>query len=111
MRIIFNTTFIIPHVIEKEWVRFMFVNHVSDLKKNTELKDVIFSKVDIEQPEGETYSLQVVFDSEMAYERYLEHGNELFVQLLIKHYKDSYLCFSSTMREIDPLTSFGNKNL
>lgn len=100
MRVIFNTTFIIPHAIEQQWIQFMVNKHVAILKQNSEIKDVIFSKVEIEQPEGETYSLQVVFESEAQYEHYLMHGNEKFVEQLILLYKDQYLCFSSTMREL-----------
>ncbi|MGL5683892.1 MAG: DUF4286 family protein [Marinifilaceae bacterium] len=100
MRIIYNTTFIIPDFIEENWLAFIREEHVAIIKNDSDIDDVLFTKVEIEQPEGETYSLQVIFNSAEKYDNYLATKDAIFVQALIERFKDQYLCFSSTMREL-----------
>ncbi len=100
MRTIFNTTFIINETIEKDWIAFMREHYISYLHLHKLTKDILFTKVSIDQPEGKTYSLQLVFDTFQAMEYFLKHHLSTIEEKLITHYKNNYLCFSSTLTEI-----------
>lgn len=100
MRIIYNTTFIIPENIEKEWVEFIRANYLAVLTADRLCQDILFSKVSIDQPDGKTYSLQLVFDSEEKQNHFLENWLPRLEDKIIRRYADRYLCFSSTLTEI-----------
>lgn len=70
MRIIYNTSFIIHENIEQEWVAFMRKHYIAVLQENKLCRDIIFTKVSIDQPEGKTYSLQLVFNTEEEQEHF-----------------------------------------
>ena len=86
MRIIYNTSFIIHENIEQEWVAFM--------------RDIIFTKVSIDQPEGKTYSLQLVFNTEEEQEHFLFNWLPTIEEKIIQNYTNQYVCFSSVLKEI-----------
>lgn len=72
MRIIYNTSFIIDEDIETAWIGFIRKNYISVLQTNRLCEDIIFTKVSIDQPEGKTYSLQLVFNSEEQQNHFLD---------------------------------------
>ena len=100
MRHIHNTSFIIDESIEKQWVDFMQAHYIDVLKNNHISQDVIFTKVSIDQPEGKTYSIQVVFDSKRQMEQFLENWLPEIEERLIENYHNRYLCFSSILTEL-----------
>ena len=100
MRYIHNTSFIIDESIEKQWVDFMQAHYIDVLKNNNISQDVIFTKVSIDQPEGKTYSIQVVFDSKRQMEQFLENWLPEIEERLIENYRNRYLCFSSILTEL-----------
>lgn len=100
MRHIHNTSFIIDESIEKQWVDFMQVHYIDVLKNNNVSQDVIFTKVSIDQPEGKTYSIQVVFGSKRQMEQFLENWLPEIEERLIESYRNRYLCFSSILTEL-----------
>lgn len=100
MRHIYNTTFIVGENIEREWVAYMQECYIRAVSSSGLPADVIFTKVSIDQPEGKTYSLQLVFASGQDLERFLEHRLAPAEEGLISRYKNRYLCFSSTLTEI-----------
>lgn len=100
MRHIHNTSFIIDESIEKQWVDFMQAHYINVLKNNNVSQDVIFTKVSIDQPEGKTYSIQVVFDSKRQMEQFLENWLPEIEERLIESYRNRYLCFSSILTEL-----------
>ncbi len=100
MRHIHNTSFIIDESIEKQWVDFMQAHYIDVLKNNNISQDVIFTKVSIDQPEGKTYSIQVVFDSKRQMEQFLENWLPEIEERLIESYRNRYLCFSSILTEL-----------
>ena len=100
MRHIYNTSFIIDESIEKQWVDFMQAHYIDVLKNNNISQDVIFTKVSIDQPEGKTYSIQVVFDSKRQMEQFLENWLPEIEERLIESYRNRYLCFSSILTEL-----------
>ncbi len=100
MRHIHNTSFIIDESIEKQWVDFMQAHYIDVLKNNNVSQDVIFTKVSIDQPEGKTYSIQVVFDSKRQMEQFLENWLPEIEERLIESYRNRYLCFSSILTEL-----------
>ena len=89
MRHIHNTSFIIDESIEEQWVDFMQAHYINVLKDKNISRDVIFTKVSIDQPEGKTYSIQIVFDGKAEIEK-----------KLIENYRNRYLCFSSILTEL-----------
>lgn len=100
MRHIHNTSFIIDESIEKQWVDFMQAHYIDVLKNNNISQDVIFTKVSIDQPEGKTYSIQVVFGSKRQMEQFLENWLPEIEERLIESYRNRYLCFSSILTEL-----------
>lgn len=100
MRHIHNTSFIIDESIEKQWVDFMQAHYIDRLKKNNISQDIIFTKVSIDQPEGKTYSVQVVFNEQQQMEHFLENWLPEIEKELIENYRNRYLCFSSILTEL-----------
>lgn len=100
MRVINNTSYIINPSIENEWIEFMHENYVKYIKDKQLSLDVIFTKVSIDQPEGKTYSLQIVFESEKHLELFLQQHQGELDQKLIKQYHGRYLSFSSVLTEV-----------
>lgn len=100
MRTIFNTSFIIDENIEEEWISFIREHYIAFLKENQLCNDIIFTKVSIDQPEGKTYSLQVIFDSEQQQNHFIENWLPAIENKIIRNYHNRYICFSSTLTEI-----------
>lgn len=100
MRLIFNTTYIVEENIETEWQDFMREQYIAYLRRQQFVQDVLFTKVSIDQPDGKTYSLQVVFDTPESLEHFTQHHLPLLEEKIIDKYKNRYLCFSSTLTEI-----------
>lgn len=99
-RHIFNTTFIVEEKSEPEWVAFMQEKYIGYLSCQKLTSDILFTKVSIDQPEGKTYSLQLIFPSGQALLNFLENHLDYLDEKIISHYKNHYLCFSSTLTEI-----------
>lgn len=100
MRHIYNTSFIVNESIEIQWIKFMQEHYIETLLKNEVCDDIIFTKVSIDQPEGKTYSLQVVCHSEKQMNNFLENWLEKIEEKIIERYKNAYVCFSSMLTEI-----------
>ncbi len=100
MRHIYNTTFIVEERSEREWVAYMQEHYLSSISSSGLPTDMIFTKVSIDQPEGKTYSLQLVFSSEQALNHFLNQHLSAAEETLLSRYKDHYLCFSSILTEI-----------
>ena len=73
MRHILNTTFIIEEEAEREWVDFMRQDYIRTIETLHVTEDRLFTKVSIDQPEGKTYSLQLIFSSEEAREHFEQY--------------------------------------
>lgn len=99
MRTIFNTTYIVDETIETEWLQSMQTGYIAYIRRHSLAEDIIFTKVSIDQPEGKTYSLQLVFgnpeDLEKFREQHLDH-----LEKSCEQYRNRYLCFSSLLTEI-----------
>ena len=100
MRIIYNTSFIIDETIEQEWVAFVRQHYISQLKVQNLCDDVIFTKVSIDQPEGKTYSVQIVFANNKQQDYFLSNHLPEIEQKIIARYANRYVCFSSVLTEI-----------
>ena len=100
MRIIYNTSFIVQEDIEQEWIPFMQEYYVAFVREHRLCQDVIFTKVSIDQPEGKTYSLQLVFGTEEQQNRFLENWLPRIEEKIIRSYANRYVCFSSVLTEI-----------
>lgn len=100
MRVIFNTSFIIPEDIENEWIEFIREHYIATLQNQQLCQDIIFTKVSIDQPEGKTYSLQIIFASEEQQNHFAKHWQPSIEEKIIRKYNNRYLCFSSILTEI-----------
>lgn len=100
MRTIYNTSFIIPEEIEEEWVAFMRQHYLAALTDHHLCQDVIFTKVSIDQSEGKTYSLQLVFNTRQQQECFVKNHLPDLEEKIRQHYANRYLCFSSILTEI-----------
>ena len=70
------------------------------LEDETLCEDIIFTKVSIDQPEGKTYSLQLVFNSEEQQNHFLDEWLPDIEKKIIQIFSNRYLCFSSILTEI-----------
>ncbi len=100
MRIIYNTSYIIHEDIEQEWIAFMREQYIAVLQENNLCRDIIFTKVSIDQPEGKTYSLQLVFNTEEEQEHFLFNWLPTIEEKIIQNYTNQYVCFSCVLKEI-----------
>lgn len=100
MRIIYNTTYIINDSIEQKWLSFMKADYLPILRNDRLCDDIIFSKVSIDQPEGKTYSLQMVFESPEQQQYFLHHCLAELEEKIIRNFTGEYVCFSSLLTEI-----------
>ena len=100
MRVIQNTSFIIGPSFEKEWFRFMKEEYIPVIEQLDLCEDIIFTRVSIDQPEGKTYSLQLVFPNQTALDRYASIYMEKTDAILIKKFSGKYLCFNSILSEV-----------
>lgn len=100
MRIIYNTSFIIDEDIEEEWIAFMKQEYLYPLRSQNLCDDILFTKVSIDQPDGKTYSLQLIFHSEERQRNFLEHWLAVFEERIIQNYANRYVCFSSILTEL-----------
>lgn len=100
MRIIYNTSFIINENIETEWIRFIKNNYLAILSENDLCSDVIFTRVSIDQPDGKTYSLQIVFNNEEQQNHFLENWLPAIEEKIISRYANQFVYFSSVLTEI-----------
>lgn len=98
MRTIHNTTYIIDDAIEAEWVRFMQEHCLPAVADAC--TDTIFTKVSIDQPEGKTYSLQLVFDTVEAQETCAAQRLPALEEKIAARYTGRYVCFCSLLTEI-----------
>ena len=80
--------------------RFIRKNYISVLQTNRLCEDIIFTKVSIDQPEGKTYSLQLVFNSEEQQNHFLDEWLPDIEKKIIQIFSNRYLCFSSILTEI-----------
>ena len=82
------------------WIGFIRKNYISVLQTNRLCEDIIFTKVSIDQPEGKTYSLQLVFNSEEQQNHFLDEWLPDIEKKIIQIFSNRYLCFSSILTEI-----------
>lgn len=100
MRTIFNTTYIIDEDIESEWLRFMQTDYIASIRSQGLTKDIIFTKVSVDQPEGKTYSLQLMFGNPEDLKIFRERHLARLEESILKKYENRYLCFNSMLTEI-----------
>ena len=100
MRIIYNTSFILQEEIERQWIAFIRENYISVLTRHALCEDVIFTKVSIDQPEGKTYSLQIIFQDEKQQIHFLDHWLPEIENKILRQFPNQYVYFSSVLTEI-----------
>ena len=100
MRVIQNTSFIVGPSFEKEWYTFMKEEYIPSIDKLDLCMDMIFTRVSIDQSEGKTYSLQLVFPNRTALDRYATIYMQSIDAALIKKFSGKYLCFNSILSEV-----------
>ena len=64
--------------------------------------DAIFTKVSIDQPEGKTYSIQLVFHDEVQKEHFLSQYLPEIEAGIARRYANRYVCFNSILRNLIP---------
>lgn len=100
MRIIYNTSFIINEDIEIEWIEFIRKHYLTVIEEHQLCEDTIFTKVSIDQPEGKTYSLQLIFHSPEQQDHFIKNWLPQIEEKIIQKFANRYVCFSSVLTEI-----------
>lgn len=99
-RIIHNTSFIIPEVIEDQWLTFVREHFISTIKECQLCNDIIFTKVSIDQPDGKTYSLQLIFLSEYQQNEFVQNRLPRLIRKMYERFGEQCLYFNSVLTEI-----------
>lgn len=100
MRFVYNTTFHLPDSIEE-----MFKEHIQKytipyLRKEGVDFESLFTKVHVEMEEGTAFSLQLIFQTEKEYNKFLnQYRDHIFEDLHIVH-GDQLLYFNTLLEEI-----------
>ena len=100
MRAIHNTSFIVNEKFEDAWLSFMRTDYIPSIRRLGLCSDIVFTKVSIDQPDGKTYSLQLVFPSAVEMDSYLSSHMHNIDSALIGKFQGGYLCFNSVLTEI-----------
>lgn len=100
MRVIFNTSFIVNENAESEFVHFMKNSCIVFFKEKEMCQDIIFTKVSIDQPDGKTYSLQLVFRTLDELNSFVEHHFSAMQEKLFDQFGNKYFFFSSNLVEL-----------
>ena len=100
MRCIHNTSFIVDENAVREWVEFVKGEYIPSISRLELCDDILLTKVSIDQPEGKTYSLQLVFSSPEKMDEYLAAHMARIDAPLIEKFRNRYLCFNSVLSEI-----------
>lgn len=100
MRVIFNTSFIVREDAETEFVHFMKNSCMVYFKEKELCQDIIFTKVSIDQPDGKTYSLQLVFRSQDELDSFVEKHFSTMQEKIFDKFGNKYFFFSSNLVEL-----------
>lgn len=99
-RIIHNTSFIIQEGIESQWLIFIREYLIKTIEDDKLCNDIIFTKVSIDQPDGKTYSLQLVFHSEPRQAEFVQNRLPQLIQKMYEQFGEQCLYFNSILTEI-----------
>lgn len=100
MRTILNTTFLIDPAIAKAWVDRMLQVVIPQIKALPPDKDILFTEVMTEAPDGLSFSLQLIFADEEQLEVYEEQSHRSLLVAAGCFSSEQILHFSTILKEI-----------
>ena len=84
--VIYNVTVNIEEDVHEKWVKYMREEHIPDVLRTGCFKEARFTRVMVNDPQGVTYSIQYLCESEEVLQKYADH----FAPALQKDHKDKF---------------------
>ena len=101
MRYIFNTTFFVDKTIEASWIEKMRTTYLPLFSQKQICSDLFFSLVRADNnPDGKSFSLQLIFHSQEMLNHFLQHEQEIFLLSIRQSFGDQILYFCSLLEEV-----------
>ena len=100
MRYIYNTTFHVEDNIETSWINWMQYHHLPVIREKGLCSDILLTRIKAQEPQGKSFSLQLVFPTEKEYQIFLERHHEDLLKKLLDQFGRQVLYFSTLLEEV-----------
>lgn len=100
MRFIHNTTFNIEEEIEGAFRKAIREFYIPLLKNKEICSDILFTKIRINEENGKSFSLQLVFPAAEDYALFMEVYKDKMLGALTEIFGEKMLHFSTTLEEV-----------
>ena len=100
MRLVHNTTFLVNNGCDEEFCRLIRARHLPDLHREGGLADSLFTRLRVDEPEGNSYSLQLIFLSANDLNYFTQYHLPLLLDNLHAALGNDILHFSTILEEI-----------
>ncbi|MFD1017209.1 DUF4286 family protein [Winogradskyella rapida] len=101
--IIYNVTLNIDKTITNEWLEWV-KEHIPQVLATGKFKEAKLTKVLVEDPESDTYSIQFRALSREALEAYYANDAERLKQIGLQRFGDKVLSFRTELEVVDEYT-------
>ena len=100
MRFIYNTTFHVEEEIEGAFRKAIREFYIPYVKAKSVCCDVLFTRILVNEEEGKSFSLQLVFSVADDYAVFMELYKEKLLGVLTEMFGPNLLHFSTTLEEV-----------
>ena len=100
MRLVHNTTFLVSNGRDEEFCSLIRARHLPDLRREGRLADSLFTRLRVNEPEGNSYSLQLFFPSADDLDHFTRHRLPRLLDDLHAALGNDILHFSTILEEI-----------
>lgn len=84
----------------ERFTRTIFTEYIPELDALNLCRDVLFSRVLVQEESGVSFSLQLVFGSEADYRFYIDRHLKKAMEALQRSLGECFLYFSTTLQEV-----------
>ncbi len=100
MRFIYNTTFHVEEEIEGAFRKAIHEFYIPFVKTKGVCCDVLFTRILVNEEDGKSFSLQLVFSVANDYAVFMELYKEKLLGVLTEMFGEKMLHFSTTLEEV-----------
>ncbi|MCR9012596.1 MULTISPECIES: DUF4286 family protein [Gabonibacter] len=100
MRYVYNTTFHVENDTEASLINWMQNHHLPAIREKGLCSDILFTRIKTQEPQGKSFSLQLIFPAEKDYQAFLEKHQEELLKKLLDQFDQQVLYFSTLLEEI-----------
>ena len=99
--IIYNVTVKVENDIHEEWLHWMKTKHIPDVMETKCFEEYRFSKILVDEPDGQTYSIQYLTASQSKLDEYQEKfAGDLQKEHAVK-YNNKFVAFRTLLKVVD----------